>query len=144
MKWSQYDGKGIGVRQQKTSALLWIPCHARLKTALDAAPRDSEFIVGKSFTGDGLSNVVKRALRRIGAEQYTTHGLRKNAAIGLAEAGCTANVRSYCERIGRSAVDAKTRWNGVVTISANDRRLAAEPIVGKENWRVDGQEVSHV
>jgi integrase len=89
MKWSQYDGKGIGVRQQKTSALLWIPCHARLKAALDAVPRDSEFIVGKSFTGDGLSNVVKRALRRIGAEQFTTHGLRKNAAIALAEAGCT-------------------------------------------------------
>ena len=51
MKWSQYDGKGIGVRQQKTRALLWIPCHTVLKAALDAAPRHSEFIVGKSFTG---------------------------------------------------------------------------------------------
>jgi len=67
----------------------------------------------------------------------------ENLALERANA-LAANVRSYCERIGRSAVDAKTRWNGVVTISANDRQLAVEPIVGKENWRVDGQEVSHV
>jgi integrase len=89
MKWNQYDGKGIGVRQQKTGTILWIPCHACLKAALDSAPRRSEFIVGKNYSGDGLSNVIRRALRRIGAEQYTTHALRKNATIALIEAGCT-------------------------------------------------------
>ena len=51
MKWSQYDGKGIGVRQQKTRNLLWIPCHTVLKAALNAAPRHSEFIVGKELHG---------------------------------------------------------------------------------------------
>jgi integrase len=126
MKWSQYDGKGIGVRQQKTRALLWIPCDARLKATLDAAPRNSEFIVGKSFTGDGLSNVVKRALRRIGAERYTTHGLRKNAAIALAEAGCTP------QQIG--SVTGHRSWKMIqhYIAAADQRRLAEQAIRRRE------------
>jgi integrase len=122
MKWSQYDGKGIGVRQQKTSAFLWIPCHVRLKAALDAAPRHSEFIVGKSFTGDGLSNVVRRALRRIGAEQYTTHGLRKNAAIALAEVGCTPQQIA--------AVTGHRSWKMIqhYIAAADQKKLAAQAI----------------
>ena len=83
MQWSQYDGKGIGGGEKKTRALLWVPCHSLLKAALDAAPRHSDFIVGKSFTSDGLSNVVRRALRRIGADQYTTHGLRRMPPLPL-------------------------------------------------------------
>ncbi len=122
MKWSQYDGKGIGVRQQKTRALLWIPCHTVLKAALDAAPRHSEFIVGKSFTGDGLSNVVRRALRRVGGEQYTTHGLRKNAAIALAEAGCTPQQIA--------AITGHRSWKMIqhYTAAADQRRLAEQAI----------------
>jgi integrase len=122
MKWGQYDGKGIGVRQQKTSALLWIPCYGVLKAGLDTAPRPSEFIVGKGFTGDGLSNVVRRALRRIGAEQYTTHGLRKNAAIALAEAGCTPQQIA--------AVTGHRSWKMIqhYIAAADQKRLATQAI----------------
>jgi integrase len=122
MKWSQFDGEGIGVRQQKTQTLLWIPCHAILKAALDAAPRNSEFIVGKSFSGDGLSAVIRRSLRRIGAEQYTTHGLRKNAAIALAEAGCTPQQIA--------AVTGHRSWKMIqhYTAAADQRRLAMQAI----------------
>ena len=122
MKWVQYDGRGIGVRQQKTRALLWIPCHTVLKTALDAEPRQSEFIVGKSFTGDGLSNVIRRALRRIGFERYTTHGPRKNAAIALAEAGCTPQQIA--------AITGHRSWKMIqhYTAAADQRRLAEQAI----------------
>jgi integrase len=89
MRWSQYDGAGIGVRQEKTEALVWIPCDRTLKAALDAADHQSDYIIGRRYGADGLSGLIKRCLRRIGAEQYTAHGLRKNAAIALAEAGCT-------------------------------------------------------
>jgi integrase len=89
MRWSQYDGEGIGVRQEKTDALVWIPCHRTLKAALDTADRRSDFIVGTGYTAKGLSQLINRSLQRVGAEQYTAHGLRKNAAIALAEAGCT-------------------------------------------------------
>jgi integrase len=126
MKWSQYDGKGIGVRQQKTRTLLWIPCDARLKAALEFAPRQSEFIVGKGFTGDGLSNVVRRALRRIGAKQYTTHGLRKNAAIALDEAGCTPQQIA--------AVTGHRSWKMIqhYTAGANQRLLAEQAVRRRE------------
>jgi integrase len=89
MRWSQYDGAGIGVRQQKTDALVWIPCHNTLKVALDTTARRSDFIVAPGYTAEGLSRLIKRGLRQAGAEQYTAHGLRKSAAIALAEAGCS-------------------------------------------------------
>jgi integrase len=93
MKWSRYDGKGIEVRQEKTGALVWIPCHSRLKAALDSAERKSEFILttqqGSGYMANSLGNMIIDATAQIGAKEYSAHGLRKNAAIALAEADCT-------------------------------------------------------
>jgi integrase len=95
MKWERYDGKGIEVRQQKTDELLWIPCHSRLKNALDRAQRKSEFILttqlGSGYSDGAFCNMIAEATAQIGAGQYTAHGLRKNAAIALAEADCTVH-----------------------------------------------------
>jgi integrase len=93
MKWDRYDGKGINVRQEKTDTPLWIPCPSRLKDALDHAERKSDYILttlrGGGYSPGALSNMIIEATRRIGAKEYTAHGLRKNAAIALAEADCT-------------------------------------------------------
>jgi integrase len=93
MRWDQYDGKGIAVCQEKTDALLWIPCHSQLKAALDSAARKSDFILttqlGSRYSASSLSNTIIEATTQIGAKGYTAHGLRKNAAIALAEADCT-------------------------------------------------------
>jgi integrase len=93
MKWSQYDGRGILVRQEKTDELVWIPCHRRLKKALDEAERRSDFILtthfGSRYSTGSLSNVISLVAAAIGAKGYTAHGLRKNAGIALAEVGCT-------------------------------------------------------
>jgi integrase len=95
MEWERYDGKGIEVRQQKTDELLWIPCHSRLKDALDGAERKSGFILttqlGSGYSAGAFCNMIAEATAQIGAKQYTAHGLRKNAAIALAEAGCTVH-----------------------------------------------------
>jgi integrase len=95
MKWSQYDGNGIEVRQQKTDELLWIPCRSKLKEALDRAPRKSDFILttqlGSGYSAGAFCNMVAEGTAHIGAKEYTAHGLRKNAAIELAEAGCTVH-----------------------------------------------------
>jgi integrase len=92
MKWEQYDGKGIAVRQQKTDEPLWIPCHSKLKAALDSAERKSEFILttqlGSRYSSGAFCNMIAEATEQIGAKEYTAHGLRKNAAIALAEANC--------------------------------------------------------
>jgi integrase len=95
MKWQRYDGKGIEVRQQKTDELLWIPCHSKLTAALDHAERKSEFILttqlGSGYSDGAFCNMIAEATAQIGAKEYTAHGLRKNAAIALAQAGCTVH-----------------------------------------------------
>jgi integrase len=92
MKWERYDGEGIQVRQQKTDELLWIACHSRLKHALDHAERKSEYILttqnGSGYSAGSFCNMIAVATAQIGHGEYTAHGLRKNAAIELAQAGC--------------------------------------------------------
>jgi integrase len=97
MKWSQFwrDEKGrnwIEVRQQKTGTPLSIPCHGALRAELESMPRVAETILigerGRSLTGKSLGALVRRALREMGVNGYAIHGLRKNAAVALADAGC--------------------------------------------------------
>jgi hypothetical protein len=70
-----------------------LACPSRLKDALDHAERKSDYILttlrGGGYSPGALSNMIIEATRRIGAKEYTAHGLRKNAAIALAEADCT-------------------------------------------------------
>jgi integrase len=93
MKWSDYDGTYIAVRQLKTGTPLWIRCHKKLKAILDNTRRQSEFILtsryGSGYTAGGLRDMIAASTARIGATGYTAHGLRCNAAIALAEANCT-------------------------------------------------------
>jgi len=93
MRWDQYDGKGIAARQQKTGELLWIPCHSKLRDALDEAERRSEFILTtqlkSGYSTGAFCNMIADATAQIDAGEYTAHGLRANAAMALAEAGCT-------------------------------------------------------
>lgn len=94
MKWSQFDGEYIEVRQQKTGALLSIPCHKALRAELESMPRVADTILvgerGAPLTGSSLSVMVRRQLREMGVDGYAIHGLRKNAAVALADAGCDA------------------------------------------------------
>jgi integrase-like protein len=71
------------------------PCHFKLKEALDRAERKSEFLLttqlGSGHSDGAFCNMIAESTARIGAKEYTAHGLRKNAAIALAEAGCTVH-----------------------------------------------------
>jgi integrase len=92
MKWSDFDGQDIQVRQQKTGELLWIPCHWELRAELETMPRIAETILvgeqGAPLMGASLSVMVRKQLRDMGVDGYAIHGLRKNAAVALADAGC--------------------------------------------------------
>jgi integrase len=100
MRWSDFDGKNISVSQAKINKLgkvplrQTIPVHPRLLALLKAAPRESTTIVVSDWRrpysdGESLSTAITRHLETIGAGEFTTHGLRKNAAVNLIEAGCT-------------------------------------------------------
>ena len=94
MKWSQFDGEYIEVCQQKTGTPLSIPCHRALRAELESVPRIADTILvgerGAPLAGKSLGALVRQALRDMGVNGYAIHGLRKNAAVALADAGCDA------------------------------------------------------
>jgi integrase len=93
MQWSQFDGHLIEVRQIKTDEFLLIPCHKNLRAELLTLPRTGGTILvgsrGKSLQGPSLSVMVRRQVIEMGMTGAPFHGLRKNAAQMLAEAGCS-------------------------------------------------------
>jgi integrase len=96
MQWEQYDGRWLRVRQAKTGKLLQIPCSEALKEMLDSMERKSPFILttlrGGGYSPGALSNMIHDATARLGAGEHTAHGLRANAAVRLAHAGCTFHM----------------------------------------------------
>jgi integrase len=143
MKWSQFDGDGIQVRQQKTGNLLWIPCHSRLKAALEGMERRSEFILTtqqkRGYSAGSLGNMIQEASARLGAKDYTAHGLRCNAAVTLIEAGCEVpqvmailghktwkEAMRYAaqrdqKKLARQAMD---QWEKVANLRTKDKRAS--------------------
>lgn len=92
--WNMVSGDMIRVRQQKTKTHLEIPMHENLKAMIASLPRaDSHLHLLSNRRGDRLTSGTflkwcQQFSRAIG-ENRTPHGLRKNAAIELFEAGCT-------------------------------------------------------
>lgn len=93
MKWSDFDGEFIRVRQQKTGVILSVPCHKLLRAELESMPRVAETILvgeyGAPLKSDSLSVMVRKQLKKMGVDGYAIHGLRKNAAVALTDAGCS-------------------------------------------------------
>jgi integrase len=95
LRWDQAEGGVITMRQRKTGKELWIPIHQDLAAALESAPRVAVTMLadpaGRPWKPDALTAAVAAALRLAGYKGYTLHGLRKSAAVALAEAGCSAH-----------------------------------------------------
>jgi integrase len=102
LRWSAYDGHAIRLTQEKTAEPVVIPCHAALKSELDAWRQGpivgiAEATIltdarGKPWKPNLLSHYLPAALVRIGlSNELNVHGLRKLAATNLAEAACTAH-----------------------------------------------------
>jgi integrase len=96
MKWADYKNGTISVVQEKTDEKVWIACPAVLRDMLDAMPRVSDYIFTNSrgqryADSTSLSNALRNHLRKCGFKDYSMHGLRKNAGMELALAGCNPN-----------------------------------------------------
>lgn len=93
MTWTRYSEGRITVRQQKTGALLDIPCHEELRSILDALPRVSTHILtdvnDRPFLGDNFRHQWREATLAAGLDGLQFRDLRRTAMIRLAEAGCT-------------------------------------------------------
>jgi integrase len=129
LTWSDYDGRSIRLRQMKTGALLVIPCHPRLKAALDRWKAEGRAAVnillngwGRPWVPEVLSSAMKRRLEEIGMPGLNVHGLRKMAAAGLAEAGCTPHeIQAITGHATLAMVELYTK-------SVDQERLAGQAI----------------
>src|SRR5579863_3613715 len=101
MKWSQYDGASISLKQQKTGAELVIPAAYELRLELEAwragvvAPHPERTILtthtGLPWEGRYLSHLFWREVVKIEPEAkgLNVHGFRKLCAATLIELGCS-------------------------------------------------------
>jgi integrase len=90
------QGGAIEVVQAKTGTRLWLPEHADLTHALDAAPKHDALTLltrpdGKPWKLDHFNHAFVEATRAAGLTGLSFHGLRKTAAAWLAEAGASAS-----------------------------------------------------
>lgn len=95
MKWADYQGTMIRVRQNKTGEPLTIPCHPALRAHLDAIrTRFGGKIIrgegGRETNANALASAIYRAVRKVeGMPPRSLHGLRYAAAGRLEAAGCS-------------------------------------------------------
>jgi integrase len=96
IKWSNFSGGRVRLVQEKTGQPIDVKVHARLAAVLQEVPRINDYVLNNRWgrpykNADALSGVIKRVLTDDlkNAGHLTTHGLRKNAGVALAEAGCT-------------------------------------------------------
>lgn len=95
LAWSNYDGAQIRLTQEKTRTSLVIPVHPILKAAMDGWERKATTILvnarGWPWKPGTASHGMKIAIDRLGLPAgWNIHGLRKLAAVNLAQAGCSA------------------------------------------------------
>jgi integrase len=103
MQWSHIEDGGITLRQGKTGKPLWVPLTSHLRLALDAAPRETLFILSKDeaksrgpgpWAYRGAADAMKAARTAVGAQDYDLHALRYTAAAELLLAGCSDELIS--------------------------------------------------
>ncbi len=147
MKWSDFDGKRIYVVQEKTGKKLWLNCPkpflAALKREQKKTNREHIFVhaYGDPFANaQTLSHAIRNRLHALGITDYTMHGLRKNAGMELAEAGCTVEeimavlghktpkmAMFYCEQARQKVMNE----NAVVKWDADIEKRAVKAIAKK-------------
>lgn len=100
MRWSQWQGGAIRVRQSKTHALLEIPCHAVLQAHLEQLRKSAKVIgigdgvicltaAGQPFTPNSLAGAIRRVVEKLPdvPNNRSMHGLRYAAAARIEEGG---------------------------------------------------------
>lgn len=152
MRWADYDRGTIKVVQEKTGEHVWIACPAPLRTMLDGMPRVSEHIFtnsrGEPF---GSSTTLSTALRLLlvdcGITGYSMHGLRKNAGMELALAGCSVDeikailghksdrmALFYAKQASkvRLAKTGAAKWDALIEAEAYERaEIKKEAVAGR-------------
>ena len=110
LRWADYDGAAIRLRQGKTKRRVVIPVGAPLKAALDATKKRSPIVLttidGTPWTEGGFRASWRKGCEKAGVSGLTFHDFRGSAVTRLAIAGCTeAEIASLT---GHSMKDVST------------------------------------
>lgn len=135
MRWSDYDGDGINVVQQKTGTKLWIPCPAALKAELDAWRAEGVTATtvltdsrGRPYRIETFATLFSAQVRaHVELQGLVFHGLRKTAAARLAEAGCSPH------EIGAITGHKTLAMLQLYTLEAEQKTRARAAVVKLEN-----------
>ncbi|MBP6818288.1 MAG: tyrosine-type recombinase/integrase [Ferrovibrio sp.] len=134
MRWSDFDGEGIAVKQQKTGIELWVPCSVELLEALRLARAEATGLTivsrpdGRPISTDSFEWLWKREVRRLGLTGHVFHELRHTAAVRLAETGATAHEIGSIT--GHQTLATLQRY----TKAAEQKKLARAAIAKVENF----------
>ncbi len=135
MTWAHFDGRTIRLRQQKTGTFVAVPLmrDAQAELARWKAEAKSDFILVNSTGGRWSTHTINlglwKRLPRLGLAGLNLHGLRKLAAVRLAEAGCTAH--EIASILGHKSLSEVQRY----TQKADQMRLAEAAITKLETAR---------
>ncbi len=93
LRWSDYDGKHIRLRQSKTGQAVVVRIGGLLKARLDASQRRGPMVLtntrGRPWTSDGFRTSWAKLCKRADIDNLTFHDLRGSAVTRLALAGAT-------------------------------------------------------
>lgn len=97
MRWEDFDGEYMAVVQEKTGTRLWVYCPQRLRDYLASLPRGGRHILAKNLVEPIGKRRVQAAVEAVreaigakdGPDRLVIHGWRYNAAVALADAGCS-------------------------------------------------------
>jgi integrase len=128
----------LQVRQQKTGKEVWIPLHSALRAELEQLPPGQGVFLlteaGRPFSPNGLYNNMVEWARLAGVPKgRSPHGLRKAAAVRLAEAGATSQeIMAITGHTTLAEVERYTR-------DAAQKRLAERAMARLEPGKARGE-----
>jgi integrase len=137
LRWSDYDGEFIRLKQGKTGARVVIPVATELRAELDArrsrleADNPADFANrtilmnnrGQAWTAGGFRASWRKACQKTQVEGLSFHDLRGTAVTRLALAGCT--VAEIATITGHSLKDVHTILDQHYLGRTNDLGLSA-------------------
>ena len=128
-RWSDLAGGVWRLTQEKTGRTLVVPLHPHLAAEI-AAWRQSATAVtvltnaaGTPWHRDALTMAVMRVMEETGRKGHGIHGLRKLAAVRLAEAGCS--VHEIAAITGHATLKEISRY----TEAVDQEKLARSALV---------------
>jgi integrase len=136
LRWADYDGEAITLRQGKTGARVYVPASAALRRMLDGMERHGPFILTRAdgrpwFTernDKALSKAWRQHARAVGITELRFHDLRGTAVTLMNEAGVSIQqTAAITGHTMQSATRILERYG------ARTRRLAEAAIHAFEN-----------